>query len=111
MNPELQGSVAVLHDMVEEQWPSMDQMGELLTSRLPVLAPGLTVTPIRHRMARVFSPGPLAAIRPLVAVDRVLNRMVLYQRQLRETLSRPLDVYHIVDHSYAQLALELPADR
>ena len=32
----LTGRVAVLHDMAEEGWPSMDQMGRLLTTRLPV---------------------------------------------------------------------------
>jgi glycosyltransferase involved in cell wall biosynthesis len=110
MSAELRGSVAVLHDMAEEQWPSMDQMAELLVSRLPVLAPGLTATPIRHGMARVFSPGPLRAIRPLVSVDRVLNRMVFYPRKLKGMAGR-FDIYHIVDHSYAQLALELPANR
>ena len=36
----LEGSIAVLHDMVEEGWPSMDQMGHLLTTPLPALAPG-----------------------------------------------------------------------
>ena len=48
----LTGSVAVLHDMAEEGWPSMDQMGHLLTTRVPAMAPGLTVTPIRHQMTR-----------------------------------------------------------
>ena len=42
---ELEGSIAVLHDMAEEGWPSMDQMGHLLTTRLPAMAPGLSVTP------------------------------------------------------------------
>ena len=44
----LTGTVAVLHDLVEEGWPSMDQMGHLLTTRVPALSPGLTVTPIRR---------------------------------------------------------------
>ena len=105
----LEGSIAVIHDMPEEGWPSMDQMGHLLTSRLPALAPGLTVTPVRHRMTRVFSPGPLKRVRPLFSADRALNRMVLYPRKLQRTAAAKFDIYHIVDHSYAQLALELPA--
>ena len=105
----LEGSIAVIHDMPEEGWPSMDQMGHLLTSRLPALAPGLTVTPVRHRMTRVFSPGPLKRVRPLFSADRALNRMVLYPRKLKRTAAAQFDIYHIVDHSYAQLALELPA--
>jgi len=107
----LEGSIAVIHDMPEEGWPSMDQMGHLLTTRLPVLAPGLIVTPVRHRMTRVFSPGPLRRVRPLFSADRLLNRMVIYPRKVKRTISTRFDIYHIVDHSYAQLALELPADR
>jgi glycosyltransferase involved in cell wall biosynthesis len=104
----VQGSIAVIHDMPEEGWPSMDQMGHLLTTRLPAVAPGLTVTPIRHRMTRVFSPGPLARVRPLFSVDRALNRLVLYPRKMKQAAGAPFDIFHIVDHSYAQLALELP---
>jgi glycosyltransferase involved in cell wall biosynthesis len=108
---EAQGSVAIIHDMPEEGWPSMDQMGELLTTRLPALAPRLVVTPIRHHLTRVFSGGPLGRIRPLFSADRVLNRMLLYPRKVKRAAAERFDVYHIVDHSYAQLALELPARR
>ena len=52
----LTGSVAVLHDMVEEGWPSMDQMGHLLTTRVPALAPGLSVTPVHPGRSRTTSP-------------------------------------------------------
>jgi glycosyltransferase involved in cell wall biosynthesis len=107
----LDGSIAVIHDMAEEGWPSMDQMGHLLTSRLPVVAPRLTVTPVQHRMTRVFSPGPLGRVRPLFSADRVLNRMVLYPRKVKRAAVTGFDIYHIVDHSYAQLALALPEGR
>ena len=89
----------------------MDQMGHLLTTRLPAMAPGLAVTPIRHRMTRVFSPGPLAGVRPLFSADRALNRLVLYPRKMKQVAGARFDIFHIVDHSYAQLALELPAAR
>jgi glycosyltransferase involved in cell wall biosynthesis len=107
----LSGSVAVLHDMAEEGWPSMDQMGHLLTTRVPALAPGLSVTPIRHRMTRIASPFVLERVRPLFLADRILNRMVLYPRRVRRSVSGRFDVYHVVDHSYAQLVLALPAHR
>ena len=81
----LEGTIAVIHDMPEEGWPSMDQMGHLLTSRLPVVAPGLAVTPVQHRMTRVFSAGPLGRVRPLFSADRVLNRMLLYPRKVKYT--------------------------
>jgi glycosyltransferase involved in cell wall biosynthesis len=103
--------LAVLHDMAEEGWPSMDQMGALLTSRVPAFAPGLQVTPVRHRLQRVASIGPLSAIRPVFFADRVLNRMVLYPRHVRRDVAGRFDIYHVVDHSYAQLALELPGNR
>jgi len=103
------GRLAVLHDMVEEGWPSMDQMGHLVTTRLPVFAPGLEVTPVHHRLVRVASAGPLRASRPLFFADRVLNRMLLYPRRVRRAVRGRFDLYHVIDHSYAQLALELPA--
>lgn len=108
---ELSGTVAVLHDMTEEGWPSMDQMGALLTSRLAEHAPGLRVTPVRHPLRRVASCGPLGRLRPAFFADRVLNRMVLYPRHVRERVAGRFDLYHLVDHSYAQLALDLPGDR
>jgi glycosyltransferase involved in cell wall biosynthesis len=39
--------------------------------------------------------------------DRVLHRFWNYPRQLR-SLTNSFDLYHIIDHSYSQLALELP---
>ena len=42
--------------------------------------------------------------------DRVFNRFWLYRRAL-VGLARRCDLFHIVDHSYAHLALALPADR
>jgi glycosyltransferase involved in cell wall biosynthesis len=107
----LTGSVAVLHDMAEEGWPSMDQMGHLLTTRVPALAPGLSVTPVHHPMIRVTSPLGLGRLRPFSLADRILNRMVLYPRRVRRSVSGRFDLYHVVDHSYAQLALALPPRR
>ena len=107
----LTGSMAVLHDMVEEGWLSMDQMGHLLTTRVPVLAPGLTVTPIQHPMTRVLSPGPLATVKPAFFADRVLNRMLFYPQRVTRQVAGRFDLYHVVDHSYAQLVSSLPPGR
>ena len=104
----LSGRVAILHDMVEEGWPSMDQMGELLTARLPAFAPRLQITPVRHPLVRVASRGPLGRHAAPFFADRLLNRMVLYPRRVRRTVRGRFDVYHVIDHSYAQLALDLP---
>lgn len=107
----LTGSVAVLHDMVEEGWPSMDQMGHLLTTRVPALAPGLSVTAIRHPMVELTLPFGVRQARPRLLADRILNRMVLYPRRVKRSVTGRFDLYHVVDHSYAQLALVLPPHR
>jgi glycosyltransferase involved in cell wall biosynthesis len=105
------GSLAVLHDMTEEGWPSMDQMGHLLTTRLPAIAPDLKVTAVRHSMVRLLSPGALQRFNPAFFADRVMNRMLLYPQRVRRRVSGRFDLYHVVDHSYAQLVLGLPAGR
>jgi glycosyltransferase involved in cell wall biosynthesis len=107
----LSGTLAVLHDMPEEGWPSMDQMGALITARVPAFAPELTVTPIVHRLRRVVSLGPLSSIRPVFFADRAVNRMVVYPRRVRRSVAGRFDLYHVVDHSYAQLVRELPGER
>ena len=87
----------------------MDQMGHLLTTRLPAFAPGLSVTADSPSAgARWFRPGRCAGCGPLFFADRVLNRMVLYPRRVRRAVRGRFDIYHVVDHSYAQLVLALP---
>jgi glycosyltransferase involved in cell wall biosynthesis len=108
--PALTGTLAVLHDMAEEGWPSMDQMGALLTARIPVLAPGLRVTPVHHALQRFVSRGPLARQRAAFFADRVVNRMTLYPRAVRRRVAGRFDLYHVVDHSYAQLVHDLPGE-
>ena len=43
-------------------------------------------------------------------IDRIVNRLWDYPRYV-ERLARDHDVFHIVDHSYAQLVHRLPAGR
>ena len=106
--------VAIVADYPEEGWPSMDLIAEMV---LDYLARGhageveatRVCPPYRRRLGRL--PG-----RRLAGVarnaDRVLNRFVDYPRHLRRLARRgPFDVYHIIDHSYAQLALALPPGR
>jgi glycosyltransferase involved in cell wall biosynthesis len=105
------GSLAVLYDMTEEGWTSMDQMGHLLITRVPAFAPDLSVMPIHHRMIRLLSPGPLARVKPAFFADRVLNRMLFYPQRVKRQVAGRFDIYHVVDHSYAQLVLSLPPGR
>ncbi|MBX6316268.1 MAG: glycosyltransferase family 4 protein [Isosphaeraceae bacterium] len=92
----------------------MDLVGEMILAHLAARHAGaIAVTPIcppyRPRLARL----PLARRhRATRNADRVLNRFWDYPHRLRRLAARgDHDVYHVVDHSYAQLVHALPAAR
>ena len=100
--------IAVVADLIDEGWPSMDLVAEMLMSHLG--RNGVAVAPRLMRPAfaqsgvsKVFGNG-----RPLT-MERVAHRFWSYPRWLRRQPAA--DVYHIVDHSYAHLASDLPARR
>ena len=106
--------VAIVADYPEEGWPSMDLMAEMVPKYLAhahgdEIEATRVCPPYRRRLGRL--PGPrLAGVAR--NADRVLNRFVDYPRHLRRLARRgPFDVYHIIDHSYAQLVLVLPPGR
>jgi glycosyltransferase involved in cell wall biosynthesis len=99
--------LAVIHDMPEEGWLSMDQMGELIATRVPLHSTHIQTTVVRHQLVRVASRTPLGS-KALMA-DRILNRMVIYPRRIRREVTGRYSLYHIVDHSYAHLVHDLPA--
>jgi len=96
--------VAVICDFAEENWPSMDLVGDMLQATLQKqhadhIAPAL----IRPKMA-FFSPHSPDKI------SRLFGRFLHYPRELRRIQNR-FDLFHIVDHSYAHLVHYLPAER
>jgi glycosyltransferase involved in cell wall biosynthesis len=93
--------VAVVADLLEERWPSMDLMAEMVMAH--VGRDGTPVSPVLLRPA--FQP-PLRMPR---AIERYAQRFWSYPRWLRK--QAPADVYHVVDHSYAHLVSHLPAKR
>jgi glycosyltransferase involved in cell wall biosynthesis len=103
--------VGIVADMVEEGWPSMDLMAEVLVTELP----RQTAFPVTPRLVR---PSLVPVIRRVRrgrdgagrTADRVFNRFWLYRRAL-VGLARRCDVFHVVDHSYAHLVLALPRGR
>ena len=101
--------VAVLADMLEEQWPSMDLVADSLVRELR-RQPELGIEPmvVRPTLVRVSAPWR-GAHAPVPTTDRVLNRFWLYRRALPR--SADADLFHIVDHSYAHLANHLPPGR
>lgn len=102
--------VAIIADMFEERWPSMDLVAEMLVQRLAHDHPH-TVTPqlVRPPMRRRLSAGKTTD-GPRFAADRLMNRFVDYPNLVRALWANH-DVFHIVDHSYAQLVHALPAER
>jgi glycosyltransferase involved in cell wall biosynthesis len=101
-------SLAVIHDMPEEGWTSMDQMGELVATRVPLQSRQIRATVVRHHLVRVASRVPIGPARRTLSADRILNRMVLYPRHIRREVTGRYSLYHIVDHSYAHLVHDLP---
>jgi glycosyltransferase involved in cell wall biosynthesis len=104
--------LAVIADLREEQWPSMDHVADILVSALETAGhravdPFHLCPPMVRRLSRVPGLGQ----RPLLnTTDRVINRYWDYPRWLRPQVDR-FDLFHIVDHSYGHLASTLPAGR
>ena len=100
--------VAVIADYLEEGWPSMDLVADMLMDRFEGGTAGVAATLVRPRLTRRLSRvsrGPRA-----FACDRMAARLWDYPRVVRGMAGR-FDVYHVVDHSYSHLVHRLPARR
>lgn len=104
--------VAVLCDFVEENWPSMDLVAEMLVDGLASThASEVNATRVCPPFLRRFSyPARVRSQKLLFNADRILNRFVDYPRTLKRIRHR-FDVFHIIDHSYAFLVHAIPAQR
>lgn len=102
--------VALVADLLEEGWPSMDLMAEMLMvhagSSGAAVSPSLMRPEFRSRAPRLMG-GADGAAPP--TIQRIAHRFWSYPRWLRR--QEPADVYHILDHSYAHLAHVLPGER
>ncbi len=104
--------VAILADYLEEGWPSMDLVADMLFDRLQrehsaAIEPSLVRPVLRRRVGRLLTGNRLPW---LSGVDRVANRLWDYPRVVSGFDGR-YDIFHIVDHSYAQLVHRLPPER
>jgi glycosyltransferase involved in cell wall biosynthesis len=104
--------VAIVADYLEEGWPSMDLVADMLLDRLQrehaaTIAASLVRPSLRRRAGRLPGAGQVTWLR---GVDRVANRLWDYPRTLAAVADR-FDLFHIVDHSYAQLVHKLPQGR
>lgn len=106
--------LAVFCDLLEERWFSMDLLGDMLMTEGGRLG-GVELERIRPSLPSVLAriAGPRGQ-RPLerwgYRAGIGFGRYVQYP--LRVLAERPVhDFFHITDHSYGHLALELPPDR
>jgi len=110
--PSTKLRVAIIADFLEEGWPSMDLVADMLYDRLQrehgaTIAAALVRPQMRRRVARLPGSGSTPLLQ---GIDRVTNRLWDYPR-LMAGLDASFDLFHIVDHSYAQLVHRLPAER
>jgi glycosyltransferase involved in cell wall biosynthesis len=95
--------IAVIADLLEEKWPSMDLAAEQLATHLS--RRGDVECLLVRPPLRVARRG-----RPASAVERALGRFVQLPIELAATRFGA-DYFHIADHSYGHLALLFPRDR
>jgi glycosyltransferase involved in cell wall biosynthesis len=90
----------------------MDLVADMLLDRLQrehagTVRPTLVRPPLRRRVSRLPWLGRRSKV---FAIDRVANRLWDYPRRI-VGLAEGFDLFHVVDHSYAQLVHRLPAGR
>lgn len=112
--------VGIVCDFVEEGWESMDLAADMLLDEfqrdLHHRVDAVRIRPsMRRRATRIiggptYSPAASRLERTLFNVDRLANRFWDYPRFLGSRQGA-CDVFHVVDHSYAQLVHMLPAER
>ena len=108
----IRSRLGIVFDAVEERWPSMEFVAEMLLAA----PPGRACGPLRgaRRSGRRFF-GLFEALPGLDAqkawnADRLVTRFVTYPSQL-VAQRRGYGLFHVADHSYAQVAHVLPAER
>ncbi|HEY0035694.1 MAG TPA: glycosyltransferase, partial [Longimicrobium sp.] len=99
--------VGIVYDYRAENWPSMDLVGDLLVHALRRHTPRFAPERIQPRMPCLLGGWAGGAGHN---ADRLIGRHVAYPRWLRRH-GGGRDLYHVVDHSYAQLVHSLPAGR
>jgi glycosyltransferase involved in cell wall biosynthesis len=103
--------VGVVCDLAEERWPSMDLVAEMLVERLGRQGRDVEAVRLQAPFRRRATAVPLAGrTRAAFTADRFTNRLRDYPRWLRANRDG-CALFHIVDHSYAHLVHELPAER
>jgi len=95
--------IAVIADLLEEKWPSMDLAAEQLATHLSQRG---------DVESRLFRPHLRVARRdrPASGLERALGRFLQLPIELAPARFQA-DYFHIADHSYGHLALLFPGER
>jgi glycosyltransferase involved in cell wall biosynthesis len=104
--------LALICDFLEECWPSMDLFGDMLcqhfrTEHTSAIEVEQLLPAWHDRFSKIPGFGHSGFFRN---ADRLLNRFHDYPVWLKQRAAR-FDLFHLVDHSYSQLILDLPAER
>lgn len=104
--------LGVICDYLEEEWPSMDLCAQMLLKHLQSEhAESLQAVPVRPTFQKRFQRIPwLGEKRVALNGDRLLNRFWHYPQYLRQRVT-DFDLFHVSDHTYAQLVHVLPPER
>lgn len=107
-----QPRLALIYDYLEEDWPSMDLCAQMLLAHLQSeQAESLQTVPIRPAFKKRFQQLPgLGKKRAAWNSDRLLNRFWDYPQYLSQHVT-DFDLFHVSDHTYAQLVHVLPPER
>lgn len=99
--------VGIVADLLEERWPSMDLVADMLMAHLtPDAASHLDVALLRPSL----TPSLLTRVGRVARMDRYVRRFSDYPAWLRARAAQ-FDVFHVIDHSYAHVVHALPAER
>ena len=110
VSPTTRPRLALVCDFVEENWPSMDLVADMLFQNLQQqYAGGLSVERLCPALETRL--GRLPFLQPTFRnFDRLWNRFYTYPSWLQNR-AHQFDLFHVVDHSYSQLVHELPPGR
>lgn len=100
--------VAIVADLRSERWTSMDLVADMLQSHLATsaVASGLSI----DLLCPELPPSPARFLPRGATLERYRQRFVAYPRWLARRAAA-FKVFHVVDHSYAHVVLNLPAAR
>jgi len=104
--------LALICDFLEEGWPSMDLFGDMLSRNFKAdYSSVIEVQQLRPALRYRFSKMPgVGRAGFFWNLDRLLNRFHDYPAWLKKR-APGFELFHLVDHSYSQLLLDLPPMR